>query len=341
MLHCNKRHTFQAVKLTPVGIRIQHMDSNQPPKQLFDHFFSGAKDGSWNRKTAVQSGCEIIVSNAAAQLEAMVEQFNPDNTGWHVLLIDIPGFNGAEWSNKAETLQTLIGQFAPPDARTWVYLLGGAKLGVLVHISAKPQLVAFVQRLGASLTQGQGSPRTRLAQIPSQKQVVKSYLAAEAMAEENAKKQQETLQAAQRLASISFALQPGIAAQRLTRPRPVVLIVEDDPVTLQVLEHLIAQTRGVEVLSARNATDAATLYRRNAPDLVFLDIGLPEIDGLTLLAKLREADPDAYVFILTANAYRSNLEQATRLGAKGFLAKPFTPAKISAVVTQAIKEGHK
>lgn len=113
-------------------------------------------------------------------------------------------------------------------------------------------------------------------------------------------------------------------------------MVEDDPATLQVLEHLLTQLRTVDVLSARNAADAVVLYRRNAPDMVFLDLGLPEIDGLTLLAKLREADPAGRVVILTANAYRSNLEQASRLGAAGFLAKPFTPAKISEVVMSTV-----
>ena len=310
------------------------MSQNEHPKQLFDYYLSGTKDDSWRNKITLQAGCEVLVSNAGAQLEAMVDQFSPEEQGWYVLLMEIEGFNGGEWIKKVETLKTLVEPLAPTDSRTWIYLLGGTKLAVLVRSLNKTLLVGFVQKLAASLVVGQGSPRTRMVEIPAQKQVVKDYLASHALAKSEAIRQQQAEETAQRLASISFELLESTRIQRQTRSRPVILVVEDDPVTVQVLEHLLSQLRTVDILTARNAADAAVLYRRNAPDIVFLDIGLPEISGLTLLAKLREADSEACVVILTANAYRSNLDKATELGATGFLAKPFTPAKISQVVQQ-------
>lgn len=167
------------------------MSTHDNPKQLFDYFLSSATGDSWKRKSiAPRDGCEVVVSNGAAELAAMIEQFNPDETGWHVLLMEIPGFKGNEWSSKGETLRTLISQLTPKDAQAWAYLLGGMQLAILVRIPAKDQLVAFVQKLGAALGVGQGSPRTRLAEVPAQKQVVRDYLITQAASAETAKRQQ-------------------------------------------------------------------------------------------------------------------------------------------------------
>ncbi|RYD50600.1 MAG: response regulator [Sphingobacteriales bacterium] len=312
------------------------MNSGDRPKQLFDYSLSNGSNGVWNANTTYNHGCEIVTTDAKAQLRGMVDQFQTGESGWYVLLLEITGFKGSEWVNKGETLKAIVGPLVPNEGRTWVYLLGGTQLGVLVRSSNKPLLVGLVQKLGAALAEGQGSPRTRMAEIPAQKQVVKDYLDAQDTALENQKRLQQKADAVRRVAAMDFELQDGIAAKRATRIRPVVLLVEDDPTTLQLLKHLVSQVMVVEVLAVSNATDAALLYRRNAPDLVFLDIGLPEIDGLTLLGKLREADAAAQVVILTANAYRNNLNEASRLGATGFLAKPFTPAKIAEVMKQVL-----
>ncbi len=301
-------------------------------QQLFDFSLSDSRPSAVDWNKSYMHGCEVVVHEAPQQLAAMLDQFQPNDTGWYVLLIEISGFNSHEWSSKKETLEALVGQLVPHQARTWMYLLGGNKVGVLVKVASKAELVGFVQKLSSSLSVDQTPPKTRMAEVPAQKQVVKDYLAAQQSAQEKEVLQHQQMEHERKVAALSFELNEAVLAKRASRIRPLLLLVEDDPTTLQLLKHLVSQALTAEIMVVTNAAEASLIYRRNAPDMVFLDIGLPEIDGLTLLKKVHEADPAARVVILTANAYRSNLEEASRHGAKGFLAKPFTPAKIAEVV---------
>lgn len=109
-------------------------------------------------------------------------------------------------------------------------------------------------------------------------------------------------------------------------PRQTIMVVEDDPSTNLLLTMLLDDM--VKTCSAANAVQAAQAYEIYIPALVFLDLGLPDMNGLTLLKHIKAADANARVIILTANATRENLQAARTLGADGFLAKPFTRAKL-------------
>ena len=69
-------------------------------------------------------------------------------------------------------------------------------------------------------------------------------------------------------------------------------------------------------------------YVNKAPDVLFLDIGLPDIDGHAVLEKIFKLDPDAYVVMFSGNKDRDNVMKAVELGAKGFVGKPFTSEKL-------------
>ncbi|MDD9912994.1 MAG: response regulator [Alphaproteobacteria bacterium] len=110
----------------------------------------------------------------------------------------------------------------------------------------------------------------------------------------------------------------------------VVMIIEDDDVTARLLKYTIEKR--CRVLHASTGEEAKNIYENNMPNLIFLDIGLPDINGLTILKKIQEADPEAYVVMLTANGFAENVKQAMSSGAKGFIVKPFTADKINAVI---------
>ncbi len=76
------------------------------------------------------------------------------------------------------------------------------------------------------------------------------------------------------------------------------------------------------------ATYALDKYTNIAPDILFLDINLPDVTGHELLEKILILDPDAYVIMLSGNCDRDNITQAISKGAKGFIAKPFTKDKL-------------
>jgi DNA-binding NarL/FixJ family response regulator len=106
------------------------------------------------------------------------------------------------------------------------------------------------------------------------------------------------------------------------------LIVDDHPLTRDALAALLA-AHGFDVVGeagdGREAIDRATELQ---PDLVLLDLTMPELDGLQALPLVRAAAPDAEVVVLTASEGEENLLAAVRAGAAGYLLKSEPPERI-------------
>lgn len=128
-------------------------------------------------------------------------------------------------------------------------------------------------------------------------------------------------------------------SRRAERKKAVVLLVEDDPLSLHLAKKALAAdytiVTAIDGLSARNA------YSLHAPDIVFLDIGLPDISGQQLLTDLLRTDPTAYVVMLSANSTREAIMKAMQNGAKGFVGKPFSRGKLVHYIEQAPTPTHR
>lgn len=100
-----------------------------------------------------------------------------------------------------------------------------------------------------------------------------------------------------------------------------VLLVEDDP----VVRHVVASQFRNEfaILEAVNGRDAINSYLTQAPDMVFLDINMPQAGGLDVLEQIAAYDPDHYVVMLSGYPSAKNVGKAVQLGARGFVPKPF------------------
>lgn len=111
-------------------------------------------------------------------------------------------------------------------------------------------------------------------------------------------------------------------------PRLRVIVVDDETFIRQVLTRMLERL-GLEVVAvAESGAGVLELYEAHAPDLVVMDIAMPEIDGLTTLGRLRERHPQARVVICTSFSSDKYTRQAAELGAAGFLNKPFDLATI-------------
>ncbi|HKK05399.1 MAG TPA: response regulator transcription factor [Gammaproteobacteria bacterium] len=101
-----------------------------------------------------------------------------------------------------------------------------------------------------------------------------------------------------------------------------ILLVEDDiEFRSSLVDVLLAAYPHVSILEAGCGREALDVFKATSPDLVFMDIGLPDTDGLDLTRKIRELDPDARVIILTGHnspEYRCAAETA---GASGYVWK--------------------
>src|SRR4030042_550870 len=106
-----------------------------------------------------------------------------------------------------------------------------------------------------------------------------------------------------------------------------ILIIDDEP-NLRRSLGLILQRASYTITTASNAAEAMHLLQSGAYDLTFLDIKLPDQNGIQLLPRIKELYPDMPVLILTAHATLDTAIGAVRLGARDYLLKPIDPETI-------------
>jgi CheY-like chemotaxis protein len=108
-----------------------------------------------------------------------------------------------------------------------------------------------------------------------------------------------------------------------------ILIVDDDPVTQRVLQHYLERVE-YRTLTASNGREAVELAARERPQLIILDVMMPEVGGLTALRQLKEleATKDIPVIIVTVQAAPLTQLEAESSGAGSFITKPFSPAQL-------------
>jgi len=114
------------------------------------------------------------------------------------------------------------------------------------------------------------------------------------------------------------------------------LIVDDDAHIRDSLRDRLA-ARGHEVTTAVDGKDALVKIRRERPDLVLLDLQMPELDGIGVLQKLQQDGSDVTVVVITAFGTIERAVQAMKAGAYDFIQKPFEPALIEETVRRALE----
>ena len=119
-----------------------------------------------------------------------------------------------------------------------------------------------------------------------------------------------------------------------------VLIADDHPVVRQGLRVLLSLHSDIEVVGeASDGAEAVELAARVAPDVLLLDLKLPGLDGLGVLAELRDAGLPARVLVLTSVADPASVTVAMRAGAAGFLSKDVDPDALVRAV-RSVHDGH-
>lgn len=114
-----------------------------------------------------------------------------------------------------------------------------------------------------------------------------------------------------------------------------ILVIEDERTALQALGMLLAD-EGYEVLKAETGEAGLRLALHEEPDLILLDIRLPDLDGLSVLERLRQGHSDAAVIVMTAETSSANPIRATRLGAFDYIAKPLNDEHLMVLIRRAL-----
>jgi DNA-binding NtrC family response regulator len=116
-----------------------------------------------------------------------------------------------------------------------------------------------------------------------------------------------------------------------------VLIVDDEVQLVRHLEHLL-RAEGYQVVGVHDAAEARRAVSAVYPDVVLVDLKLPDADGTTLMTELLEVHPQAGYVIITAHGSIRSAVEATRLGARDYLTKPFEPDELLVAVRNAMRD---
>ncbi|MDD6380939.1 MAG: response regulator [Lachnospiraceae bacterium] len=116
--------------------------------------------------------------------------------------------------------------------------------------------------------------------------------------------------------------------------RASVMIVDDSHMARTVLKDLLESNGYSVIAEATNGREAVEIFHDNFPDLITLDITMPEMDGVECLKRILDIEPDQKVIMITAAGQQSKVVEALKLGAKQFITKPFEKD----VVLRSIRE---
>jgi two-component system response regulator AtoC len=118
--------------------------------------------------------------------------------------------------------------------------------------------------------------------------------------------------------------------------KPAILIVDDDEVMRQTLSDVFTKM-DYEIVTTGSGKEAVALIQRRLVDLVLLDIRLPDMDGITVLQKIKESDTDLMVIMMTAYSDVQTAVLAMKAGAYDYINKPFELDELKLLIQKAIE----
>jgi signal transduction histidine kinase/ActR/RegA family two-component response regulator len=132
----------------------------------------------------------------------------------------------------------------------------------------------------------------------------------------------------------------GVAAPKVPALETdhTVLYVEDNPSNLRLMERIVSRRLNIELITTSEGRKAPDMVRRHRPELVFLDLNLPDCNGDEVLARLR-TEPDTAgvpVVVISADATENQIERLLAAGAQEYLTKPFDVVRVLEVLEESL-----
>ena len=115
------------------------------------------------------------------------------------------------------------------------------------------------------------------------------------------------------------------------------ILVCDDAAFMRMMIKDILSKNGYNIVGeAENGAKAVEKYAETKPDLVLMDITMPEMDGIQALKKIKETDPGAKIIMCSAMGLQAMVIESIQSGAKDFIVKPFQPDRVLEAVKKVI-----
>lgn len=116
-----------------------------------------------------------------------------------------------------------------------------------------------------------------------------------------------------------------------------ILVVDDSLITVKKLSSMLTTLGHRVVRTAATGLEALAAYEAYKPDLVTMDITMPDMDGIEATRRIREKFPDALIIMVTSHGQEKMVLDALKAGAKGYVLKPFHEEKLKEVIETAVR----
>ena len=123
----------------------------------------------------------------------------------------------------------------------------------------------------------------------------------------------------------------------MSNNRPTILICDDSLLVRKKLKDCLAQCGDYYVLEAADAQTSVDLFKQHHPALVFLDIVMPDKNGIDALNEMKALKEDAKIIVLSSSGTRTHLKAAMEAGASDFIQKPWEISQIVHIVENTFK----
>ncbi len=117
------------------------------------------------------------------------------------------------------------------------------------------------------------------------------------------------------------------------------ILIVDDAAFMRMMLKNILTSNGFEVIGeAENGAQAVEKYKELKPDLVTMDITMPEMDGIAAVKEIMKIDPNARIVMVSAMGQQVMVIEAIQAGAKDFVVKPFQPDRVLEAINKALSK---
>ncbi|WP_039653414.1 response regulator [Clostridium tyrobutyricum] len=115
------------------------------------------------------------------------------------------------------------------------------------------------------------------------------------------------------------------------------VLIVDDAAFMRMMIKDILEKNGFEIVGeANNGIKAVELFKKEKPDIVTMDITMPDMDGIEAVKAIKEFDSSAKIIMCSAMGQQSMVMDAIKAGAKDFIVKPFQPDRVIEAVTKVL-----
>lgn len=115
------------------------------------------------------------------------------------------------------------------------------------------------------------------------------------------------------------------------------MVVDDSNIIRRQISRFVNSEEIDVVASASNGVEAVEYFRRNTPDMITMDLTMPELDGIGCIERIMELNPETRILVISALVDKATALEALKKGAHGFLCKPFNEDELRSALKELMK----